>query len=123
MNAARSADGGPAALTLRAPAKVNLFLEVAGKRPDGYHEIATLMVAVSLYDTLEFAPAPTVDHADLLRPRPVHRAGEPGRAGRGTAAAAHRDARPGRTIRLTKRIPMEAGLAADRATRRRRWSG
>src|SRR6516225_7128761 len=34
------------------PAKVNLFLEVLGKRPDGYHEIATLMVAVSLYDTL-----------------------------------------------------------------------
>src|SRR6266849_10636573 len=37
-----------------APAKVNLFLEVLAKRPDGYHEIATLMVAVSLYDTLEF---------------------------------------------------------------------
>ena len=37
-----------------APAKVNLFLEVLGKRPDGYHEIATLLVAVSLYDTLEF---------------------------------------------------------------------
>ena len=37
-----------------APAKVNLFLEVLGKRADGYHEIATLMVAVSLYDTLEF---------------------------------------------------------------------
>ena len=37
-----------------APAKVNLFLEVLGKRPDGYHEIATLMVAVSLYDTLAF---------------------------------------------------------------------
>src|SRR5260221_2242813 len=37
-----------------APAKVNLFLEVLGKRPDGYHDLATLMVAVSLYDTLEF---------------------------------------------------------------------
>src|SRR6266550_976508 len=37
-----------------APAKVNLFLEVLGKRPDGYHEIATLMVAVRLYDTLIF---------------------------------------------------------------------
>src|SRR4051812_13525221 len=33
---------------VRAPAKVNLFLEVLAKRPDGYHEIATLMVAVSL---------------------------------------------------------------------------
>ena len=36
------------------PAKVNLFLEVLGKRPDGYHEIATLMVALRLYDTLVF---------------------------------------------------------------------
>src|ERR1700683_2229468 len=42
------------AVVVRAPAKVNLFLEVLAKRPDGYHEIATLMVAVSLYDTLEF---------------------------------------------------------------------
>ena len=39
---------------VRAPAKVNLFLEVLAKRPDGYHEIATLMAAVSQYDTLEF---------------------------------------------------------------------
>src|SRR5438876_1124227 len=41
-------------LVVWAPAKVNLFLEVLAKRPDGYHDIATLMVAVSLYDTLEF---------------------------------------------------------------------
>src|SRR5947209_19282906 len=36
-----------------APAKVNLYLEVLSRRADGYHELATLMVAVSLYDTLE----------------------------------------------------------------------
>src|SRR5262245_28928319 len=41
-------------LTVWAPAKVNLFLEVLGRRPDGYHEITTLMVAVNLFDTLEF---------------------------------------------------------------------
>src|SRR5438046_39740 len=39
---------------LWAPAKVNLHLEVLAKRSDGYHELETLMVAVSLYDTLEF---------------------------------------------------------------------
>ena len=33
-----------------APAKLNLFLEVLGRRPDGYHEIETVMVAVSLYE-------------------------------------------------------------------------
>src|SRR4029077_6574604 len=43
-----------AAVVVWAPAKVNLYLEVLAKRADGYHEIATLMVAVSLYDTLEF---------------------------------------------------------------------
>ena len=36
------------AVVVWAPAKVNLFLEVLARRPDGYHEIATLMVAVSL---------------------------------------------------------------------------
>src|SRR5262245_26280325 len=38
------------------PAKVNLFLEVLGKRADGYHEIETLLVTVTLYDTLIFIP-------------------------------------------------------------------
>jgi 4-diphosphocytidyl-2-C-methyl-D-erythritol kinase len=37
------------------PAKINLFLEVLAKRPDGYHEIETLLVAVTTYDTLVFA--------------------------------------------------------------------
>ena len=41
-------------VTLRSPAKVNLFLEVLGKRPDGYHEIATVMQEVSLFDYLKF---------------------------------------------------------------------
>ena len=47
----RFADG---TVTVWAPAKVNLFLEVLARRPDGYHEISTLMAAVNLFDTLEF---------------------------------------------------------------------
>lgn len=39
-----------------APAKLNLFLELLGRRPDGYHELETVMVAVSLYDTLWVTP-------------------------------------------------------------------
>ena len=44
---------------LFAPAKVNLFLEVLSKRGDGYHELETLLVAVSLYDTLVFTEEST----------------------------------------------------------------
>ncbi|MCL2744365.1 MAG: 4-(cytidine 5'-diphospho)-2-C-methyl-D-erythritol kinase [Planctomycetaceae bacterium] len=43
--------------TISAPAKLNLFFEVLGKRDDGFHEISSLAVPVSLYDTLHFEPA------------------------------------------------------------------
>lgn len=39
-------------ITVKAPAKINLTLEVLSKRPDGYHEISTIMQAVSLYDII-----------------------------------------------------------------------
>jgi 4-diphosphocytidyl-2-C-methyl-D-erythritol kinase len=41
-------------LTVKAPAKINLFLEVLGKRDDGYHEISSIMQTVSLCDKLSF---------------------------------------------------------------------
>lgn len=41
-------------IVIAAPAKLNLFLEVLGRRPDGFHSIETLMTAVSLYDSLRF---------------------------------------------------------------------
>ncbi len=41
-----------ASVIVRAPAKLNLFFEVLGRRSDGYHEIETLMVPISLYDEL-----------------------------------------------------------------------
>ena len=44
---------------VRAPAKLNLFFEVLGKRGDGYHEIETLMVPISLYDTLVASDDPS----------------------------------------------------------------
>jgi 4-diphosphocytidyl-2-C-methyl-D-erythritol kinase len=40
------------------PAKINLFLEVLAKRSDGYHEVETILTAVTLYDTLVFTPCP-----------------------------------------------------------------
>ena len=41
-------------LRLHTPAKVNLFLEVLAKRPDGFHDINSAFQAVSLYDFMEF---------------------------------------------------------------------
>ncbi|HEX5104843.1 MAG TPA: hypothetical protein VFV87_13575, partial [Pirellulaceae bacterium] len=38
------------------PSKLNLFLEVLARRPDGFHEIQTLIAPVSIYDTLTFQP-------------------------------------------------------------------
>lgn len=46
-------------LIVKAPAKVNLFLDVLGKRADGYHELQSLVLPVALFDriSLETAPA------------------------------------------------------------------
>lgn len=42
-------------LTLASPAKINLFLYVTGKRPDGYHTLLTLMCCVGLYDGVKIS--------------------------------------------------------------------
>lgn len=44
-------------ITLNAHAKINLTLEVLGERPDGYHEVATILQAIDLKDTLTFERA------------------------------------------------------------------
>ena len=41
-------------ISLKAPAKINLFLEILGKRDDGYHEIETIMQEIDLADNLQF---------------------------------------------------------------------
>jgi len=47
-------------ITIKAQAKINLTLDVLGQRPDGYHDIMSVMQTVSLGDTLTFQPAPLV---------------------------------------------------------------
>lgn len=94
-----------------APAKLNLFLEVLGRRPDGYHEVETLMVAVDLFDRLTFRENPSgeitlrCDDASLPTGSEnlVVRAAERLRDDSGRRRGAHID--------LRKSIPAGAGLA------------
>jgi 4-diphosphocytidyl-2-C-methyl-D-erythritol kinase len=113
----KPADRIRGALTLSAPAKVNLFLEVLTRRPDGYHAIETLMVAVSLMDTLEFMPAATLS---LACNQPTLSTGPDNLVIRAAVALQRQTGcRLGASIQLTKRIPMAAGLAggsSDAAT-------
>lgn len=39
-------------ITITAPAKINLMLDITGKRPDGYHELVTIMQSISITDTV-----------------------------------------------------------------------
>jgi 4-diphosphocytidyl-2-C-methyl-D-erythritol kinase len=39
-------------MKILSPAKINLFLQITGKRPDGYHDLITLMCCIGLYDTV-----------------------------------------------------------------------
>ncbi len=100
-----------------APAKLNLFLEILGRRPDGYHELETLMLAIDLQDRLTFADEPS-GRIDLrcddatLPTGPENLVVRAAERLRDDALASGRAARPlGATIELHKAIPAEAGLA------------
>jgi 4-diphosphocytidyl-2-C-methyl-D-erythritol kinase len=55
-----SANGLTATRTAPAPAKINLMLHIVGRRPDGYHDLESLVVFARLGDTLSFTPAPAL---------------------------------------------------------------
>jgi 4-diphosphocytidyl-2-C-methyl-D-erythritol kinase len=99
------------AVVVWAPAKVNLYLEVLAKRTDGYHEIASLMVAVSLYDLLEFKEEASGDIA-LQCDHPELSTGPDNLICRAAELLRQRTGcQRGVRIRLVKRIPLAAGLA------------
>jgi 4-diphosphocytidyl-2-C-methyl-D-erythritol kinase len=102
-------------ITLKAHAKVNLTLEALAKRPDGYHELRSLMVKLALHDTLSFCLAPE-GQLSLSCDAFGLSCGEDNlvmRAARLLQAAAGRPL--GARIALCKRIPMAAGLAGGSA--------
>jgi 4-diphosphocytidyl-2-C-methyl-D-erythritol kinase len=104
-------------LGLPAPAKLNLFLRVLGRRPDGLHELQTAFVAIDLADTLDFE---LLDqnrierHGDLTGPPEQDLAVRAARLLQ-LASGCHQGVR----IDLEKRIPTGAGLgggSSDAAT-------
>jgi 4-diphosphocytidyl-2-C-methyl-D-erythritol kinase len=127
-----------ATLGLLAPAKINLGLEVVGRRPDGYHELRTVMQAVDLVDHVEITLDPhgegialaagdewraSGERGDPQPPAPVP-LGPTNLAWR--AACAFQEAigepplgaaegTPWLHLRITKRIPVGAGLGGGSA--------
>lgn len=98
------------AVRLAAPAKLNLFLEILGRRPDGYHDLATVMVPLDFGDALTVREARgfrlEVDGPPLPRDNTLARAWR---------ALARRRRLPGVAVRLVKRIPSGSGLGGASA--------
>ena len=96
-------------LTLAAPAKINLSLEVLGKRSDGYHEVRMLMAGLSLADTLTFRAAKDLSLTCDLKSLDCGDGNLVLRAARALQKAT--GCRDGAQISLKKRIPLGGGLA------------
>jgi 4-diphosphocytidyl-2-C-methyl-D-erythritol kinase len=106
----------PGPVTARAPAKVNVHLAVGPLRPDGFHELRTVYLAVSLFDTVTVRPgdglslAVSGEGADVVpadRRNLVWRAAELLADSAGIAADAD--------MAVAKSIPAAAGLAGGSA--------
>lgn len=93
---------------VKAPAKINLFLQVRGRRPDQYHELFTLMCPIGLFDVLSLTfgagEITTCNHPDV----PLDETNLARRAARAFSKAAGR--RDGIQIAIDKNIPVAAGL-------------
>ena len=107
-----SSPRGSAPVIIRPGAKINLTLEVLGRRPDGYHDLATVFQAIELTAELAIWPNDGVtlacDRADLGgEGNLAHRAASLLRESSDTTAGAR--------IRLTKGVPVAAGLGGGSA--------
>jgi 4-diphosphocytidyl-2-C-methyl-D-erythritol kinase len=103
-------------VTVRVPAKVNVQLSVGPARPDGYHDLANVFLAVGLYDEITVTPADTLrvtcagpDAAQV----PLDRTNL---AARAAIALAERHGRePAVHIHIDKDIPVAGGMAGGSA--------
>jgi len=96
------------AVTLLAPAKINLALAVTGKRQDGYHDLRSVFATIDLADRVRVAPSQRLEvriAPDVGAPRGDDLAS---RAVRAMAAATGHDAAA--FVQIRKRVPVAAGL-------------
>ena len=96
-------------IELTAPAKVNLFLKVLGKRKDSYHNLHTFFERIDLCDTIRISKAP--QDIIVTSDRPI--TGDPSDNIAYKAASLilrYAKVQGGARIRIQKRIPMAAGL-------------
>ncbi len=99
-----------------APAKINLYLHVTGKRPDGYHLLDSLMVSTKLYDVIEVFPANTLElevTGDFANASGENNDNIVIKAANALALAAN--IKPAAKIKLQKNIPVGAGLGGGSA--------
>jgi 4-diphosphocytidyl-2-C-methyl-D-erythritol kinase len=105
-------------LTLPAPAKLNLFLHVVGRREDGYHLLETVFTFLDFGDTVTLSEAPnsTFTRSSELQGVPPEQ-DLCIRAAR--LLAQHTDCKKGATVSVSKKLPMGGGLgggSSDAAT-------
>ena len=105
----------PSKLVARAFAKVNLGLEVLGKRDDGYHELRTILQTVDLYDELSFRRE--TERISLTTNDPDLGTGPENLVYRAASLLAEKASTPGlgASIHLDKRVPAGMGLGGGSA--------
>jgi 4-diphosphocytidyl-2-C-methyl-D-erythritol kinase len=110
-----SPTAGRGGLRLRAPAKVNLALEVTGRRADGYHEIDTVMTTLDLADEVRLTPADRFE-VRIEGPQAAGIDASDDLAGRAARLFAERAGRSlDVRVEVTKRVPHAAGLGGGSA--------
>ena len=108
-----SPDAGvpPTQVTVSAPAKINLVLRILDRRPDGYHNLWSLMQTVKLEDGLSISINSSHSIINLRCDDPSLKTDRSNLVSRAAAAVLERSGQAvGLDIVLTKRIPMGAGL-------------
>lgn len=101
-------------ITVEGNAKINLTLDILGKRPDGYHEVAMVMQSIGLHDTLTLSKISS--GIELTLDVPGLEADERNLAWRAARLLLDGEGvKGGVRIALTKRIPIAAGLAGGSA--------